>query len=183
MRARGLASLLAVAGLERVREGVIADDIAGEAGAAAEAVVVRESALGASAADVRGVGHFEAIGHVAGDTDVEDAEVHGIVDGVDDAADEDAGADGDGFAGFEVDGEVVAFADAFDETDEEVGVVAGFGDMVAAAHVEPFDLVEEVAEFGFDGVEGGGEGVGVLFAERVEVEPVESGEVFAFQFG
>ena len=167
----------AVADFERGGEGVVADDVASEAGGAAEAVSVEEFAGVARAEDFGAVGHFEDVGHVAGGGDIEDGEVQRVLRQVEDGAGEDAGVEGDGFAGLEVNVELMFFAEVLDDADEAVDIVAGAGDVVAAAEVDPFQAGEKLGEFLLEGGDGVLKRVAVLFAEGVEVEAVEAVEI------
>jgi hypothetical protein len=99
--------------------------------------------------------------------------VASCLDYVEHGDDEHAGVERYGLAGFEVDIHIVAFAEALDHSDEALDVVSGAGDVVPTAEVEPLEPRDEVAEFGFEGVGGVFERVGVLLAERVEVEAIE----------
>jgi len=120
---------------------------------------------------------------VAGGGDVEDGEVERVLREVEDGAGEDAGVEGDGFAGLEVDVEVVFGAEGLDNADEAVDVVARAGDVMAATKVDPFEAGEEFGEFLLEGGDGVLEGVAVLLAERVEMQAVEAIEIGGGEFG
>ncbi len=169
---------------ERFREGVIADDVAGEAGAAAETVDVRKIAGFARAFDDWAVGHFEDVGHVGGGGSVEDGDFGFVVKNIENGGDEVTGAEGDRFAGFEVDlGVRVAGLETGDEAAETFDVVIGTGDVVAAAEVDPFHLAEVGCEFFLHDGEDAFEGIGILLAEGVEMEAVDSVEGFVGELG
>lgn len=121
---------------------------------------------------------------MAGGGDVEDGGLlTSLTDDVEHAGDEEAGIEGDGFAWFEVNLDVgVALAELAQDADEACDVVAGFGDVVAAAHVDPFDAFEEFREAFFDGVDDAFEDVGILLAEGVEVETFQAVEVGVIRF-
>ena len=85
------------------------------------------------------------------------------------------------FAWFEINVDAVGVAQTTHGGDEGVDVVIGAGDVVAAAEVEPFHLVQEVAEVALDDSEGFDEGVDVLLAESVEMEAVDAGEICSMQ--
>lgn len=91
--------------------------------------------------DVGAVGHFEHVGHVGAGADVKDgvAVAEGFED-VEHAGAKAAGVHAPGFAGFEVEVELILLAHAAQEADEGVAVVVGLGDPVAAAEVQVADL-------------------------------------------
>lgn len=64
------------------------------------------------------------------------------LEAVEDGGDEVAGVEGYGFTWLKVDFEVVGLAHVLDEFYEEICVVVWAGDVVSAAHVEPFDVGE-----------------------------------------
>ena len=137
---------------QRLVEGVVADDVAGQAGWPAEAIGVGAFAGFAGMFQRRAIGHFDDVGHVAGGGGVDDGDVHAVVDEVDDAGDKVAGVEDDGFSRFEVDVEVIVFAQSAQGLNEGVDVVVSTGDVVAATEIEPFHLLQEVAEIAFHNV-------------------------------
>ena len=171
---------------EWVVEAVESDDVAGEAGGPSEAIdvagwgdAVGRGRDGCGMEKWWGVGHLDDVGHVACSGRVEydvadscgvgglDLEYGGV---------EFSCIECHCLAGFEVDLEGVFFLHAEDASAEEVEVVARAGDVVAAAEVYPLDVAEVLAESVDDGIEGGLQVVGVLFAQCVEVESVDEPE-------
>lgn len=172
--------------LQGLGEGVISDDVAGQAGDAAQAVGVREFARQVGTDDVRSVRHLQGVRHVVGRRDVDDRDVDAVMDQVEDRADQDAGADADGFAGLHVNLQVIApaLAEGGEHADETLDVVALARDMMPAAEVDPFHLGNEFAKLMFKGGDGALEDVGPLLAHRVEVETFQAVEVGGgFDFG
>ena len=90
-------------------------------------------------------------------------------DEVEHGDDEHAGVERHRFAGFQIDADAVALAEALNGAAQAINVVTRASDVVAAAEVEPFQAGDEVAEFRFECVGGVFERVGVLLAECVEV--------------
>ena len=164
-----------IANLERFVEGIIANDIATEAGGSAKSIGVFFLAGEAGTLDIGAVGHFQNVGHVGGCGDIENGDLHAIFDDVDDTANENSSARGNCFAGLEEDFELwVAGPGFLDEANEAGDIVVVRGDEVASAHVEPFHLAEVFVEFGKDVFKGTLEGVGSLLAEGVKVETLDS---------
>ena len=69
------------------------------------------------------------------------------------------------------------------QSDQLIAVVVGVRHQVAAAHVEPLDAVEQVAEALLDGLEGQPQVLGARFAEDVEMESLDAIGEFAQLFG
>ena len=90
----------AVADLEWFIEGVIAELVAGEARISCEFVCMRFFARKCGTNDVWAVRHFKAVRHVGADGNVQDGDVHFVVDDIANAGDEFACLPTDGFARF-----------------------------------------------------------------------------------
>lgn len=163
----------AVADGEGIVEGIGADGVAGEAGRAGEGVGMGLLPRLAAAEDGRTVGHLDDVGHVAGGRGIEDSDGVLLLD-VEHLGDEEAGVQRDGLAGLDVDRQAVRLLHVSDALLEERDVVAFLRDVVAAAEVDPLHLRQILAEFLLDGLEGDGERVGALLAERVEVQALKS---------
>ena len=163
----------AVADGEGLVEGVGADGVAGEAGRAGESVGMGLLPRLAAAEDGRTVGHLDDVGHVAGGRSIEDGDGVLLLD-VEHLGDEEAGVQRDGLAGLDVDRQAVRLLHVADALLEERDVVAFLRDVVAAAEVDPLHLRQVLAELRLDGLEGDGERVGALLAERVEVQALKS---------
>ena len=135
--------------------------------------------------DGRFVGHLEAVGHVAGERDVEHRRAHAaVLDDVLDGRDQIARAPGEGAARFEDQPQVgVARPELAQQGDQLIAVVVGVRHQVAAAHVEPLDAVEQVAEALLDGLKGQPQVLGARFAEDVEMESLDALGEFAQLFG
>ena len=173
----------AVADLERFVERIVTELVASEAGVACELVRVCFFAREGCTDDVWTVGHFEAVRHVGAYRNVEDGDVHSVVDDVADASDEFACLPADCFARFHDDLQVrVTCGEVLENADEFVAVVVFAGNVVATAEVYPLHLREVLAEVLFECGENAFEGIGILFAERVEVETFNAVEKFGFEF-
>ena len=162
---------------ELVVEVPVAHVVAAQARVAAHAVGVQAGGRsGDGAADGGLVGHLETVGHVAGKGYVEYGGAYAVVlDDVDHGRYQRARLPAECAAGLEYDLEVgVALLEVAQESYQVVGVVALAGHQVAAAHVEPFDLRQQVAESLFDPHEGLLEVVGGRLAQRVEVQPLDA---------
>ena len=162
---------------ELVVEVPVAHVVAAQARVAAHAVGVEPGGGGGDgSANGRLIGHFEAVGHMAGKGDVEYGGAYLVVlDDVDHGRDQRAGLPAECAAGFENEFEVgVATFEVPEEMDQVVGVIPLAGHEVAAAHVEPFDLREQVAESLLDPHECLFEVVGGRLAQRVEVQPFDA---------
>ena len=161
----------AVADLERFVERIVAELVAGETGVARELVGVSLFARKCCAGDVRTVRHFEAVRHVGADGNVQDDDVHFVVDDVANASDEFAGLPADSFARFHDDLQMrVTCGEVLEDAHEFVAMVVLAGDVVASAEVHPLHLREVLAEVLFECGENAFESVCILFAERVEMQ-------------
>ena len=107
-----------------------------------------------------------------------------VLDDVLDGRDQIARAPGEGAARFENQPQVgVARPELAQQGDQLIAVVVGVRHQVAAAHVEPLDAVEQVAEALLDGLEGQPQVLGARFAEDVEMESLDALGEFAQLFG
>lgn len=68
----------------------------------------------------------------------------------------------------------MARPERFQNPDQLVAVVVGVGHQMAAAHIEPLDLVEESAEMLFDGFQRLSQVLGPRLAEHVEVQSLDT---------
>lgn len=118
-----------------------------------------------------------------GGGNVENRQGHGVAWQVEHGADEHAGVQRDGLAGFEIDFQFIFRAKILHDAHEAVEVVTGARDMVAAAEVDPFEFWKILAEFFLEGGDGVFERVAVLLAEGVKMQAVETGEVARLKFG
>ncbi len=170
----------AVADFQGLGEGEVAhaDEVAGQAGAAAQAIDVLAALVGfGGPEDRRFVGHFQAVGHVAGEGDVEHRDLDALVlHDVLHGGGEHAGLPAHGLARLEdyLLQVRVAAAEVLQQPDEVRDVVVGAGDVVPAAHVEPFTLLDEVGELFLRGLQTAFEGIAVVLAEHVEVQPLDA---------
>ena len=173
----------AVADLERFVERIVAELVTGETGVARELVGVSLFARECRTDDVWTVRHFEAVWHMSANGNVQDDDIHFVVDDVTDAGDEFAGLPADSFARFHDDLQVrVTCGEVLENADEFVAVVVLAGDVVATAEVHPLHLREVLAEVLFECSENAFEGVGILFAESVEVEAFNAVEKLGLEF-
>ena len=176
----------AVADLERFVERIVAELVAGEAGVACELVGVSLFARERCTRDVRAVRHFEAVRHVGADGNVQNNDVHFVVNNVANASDEFAGLPTDGFTWFHDDLQVrITCGEILEDAHEFVAVVVLTRDVVATAEVHPLHLREVLAEVLFECGENAFECIGVLFAKRVEVQAFNAIEKVGpeFDFG
>ena len=90
----------AVADLERFIERIVTELVAGEARIACEFVRMCFFARECCTDDVRAVRHFKAVRHVCTDGNVQDGDVHFVVDDIANTGDEFACLPTDGFARF-----------------------------------------------------------------------------------
>ena len=88
---------------ERFVERVVADNVASQAGGAAQTVGVRFFAWHGAANDAGSVRHLDHVRHVVGGRCVEDGDGHAVVDDIKHLGDQKAGVQGDRFARLEVD--------------------------------------------------------------------------------
>ena len=173
----------AVADLERFVERIVTELVAGEAGIARELVGVSLFARECCTGDVRTVRHFEAVRHVGADGNIQDDDVHSVVDDVANACDEFTCLPTDRFARFHDDLQVrITCGEILEDVHEFVAVVVLTRDVVATAEVHPFHLREVLAEVTLECGENAFESVGILFAKRVEVETVNAVKEFGLEF-
>lgn len=173
----------AVADLERFVEREVTELVAGEAGVACELVRVCLFARECGADDAWTVRHFEAVRHVGANGNVQNSDVHFVVDNVANACDEFAGLPADGFARFHDDLQVrITCGEILEDAHEFIAVVVLTGDVMTAAEVHPLHLREVLAEVFFKCGENAFESVGILFAKRMEVEAVNAVEEFGLEF-
>ena len=173
----------AVADLERFIEREVSELVAGEAGIARELVGVSLFSRECGADDAWTVRHFEAVRHVGADGNVENGDVHFVVDDVANACNEFAGLPADGFARFHDDLQVrITCGEILEDAHEFVAVVVLTGNVVATAEVHPLHLREVLAEVLFKCGENAFESVGILFAKCMEMEPVNAFEEFRLEF-
>ena len=173
----------AVADLEWLVEGKVSQLVAREAGISCEFVRVGFFARECGADDVRTVRHFKAVRHVGADGNVQNGDIHFVVDDVAHACDEFAGLPADGFARFHDDLQVrITCGEILENTHEFVAVVVLARDVVTAAEVHPLHLREVLAEVTLECGENAFEGVCILFAKRMEMESVNAVEEFGLEF-
>ena len=174
----------AVADLERFVERIVSELVAGEAGVACELVGVSLFARERCTRDVRAVRHFEAVRHVGADGNVQDDDVHFVVDDVADTGDEFACLPANGFTWFHDDLQVrVTCGKVLENANEFVAVIVLAGDVVTTAEVHPLHLREVFAKALFECGENAFECIGVLFAECMEVEAFDTVKKVRPEFG
>src|SRR3546814_12207539 len=152
-------------------EAIVADDVAGEARRAAEP---RGHSVAALIEHRRAIGRFDHVGHMAGRRDVGDTYGHAIVEQVEYLADQDAGIEGDRLAGFDHHVAVGRRAHLPQKGDKIVDLIIGARDMVAAAEIDPFELVEEGTQHWLHRVPGALERREILFATAVQMAAADS---------
>lgn len=172
----------ALTDLEGLGKGELVDDIAREAGGTAKSIGVRELARHSAAENEGAVRHLQSVGHVRGGGNIEECGGHiAGGDDVHDSGDEVARVEGDGFTGLQIHLFSPTLTEGLDEVDQSLDVVVVAGDVVSSAHVDPGDLFEKAGETLLNGGDHAFEDIGVLLAEGVEVEALQSSEVFPFE--
>ena len=123
------------------------------------------------------IGHLQAVGHVAGERDVEDGGADAVVlDDIYDGGDEGARLPGKGAAGLENHTEMgPAGMEVAQGLDEEVGVVVRTGHEVTAAEVDPLQTGEPGGELIYNMYERAREGLGAALAVAVDMESFDGG--------
>lgn len=96
-----------------------------------------------------------------------------VVDHIQHAGCQITGVQRTGLARFKINLHAVPFGRLADTGFQQWQLIAGAGNVMAAAAVEPMHSRKDIAEFGGNGVQRHVQRVGVLLAERVEVKPVE----------
>src|SRR3546814_939864 len=111
---------------------------------------------------------------MAGRRDVGDTYGHAIVEQVEYLADQDAGIEGDRLAGFDHHVAVGRRAHLSQKGDQIVDLIIGARDMVAAAEIDPFELVEEGTQHWLHRVPGALERWEILYAQAVHMDAVDA---------
>ena len=173
----------AAAFFQRLIEGVIADHIPGQAGRPGQPVGVGLFA-GLPAAPHRGpVGHFQHVGHMAGGGSIQNGNVHAVVNHFQHLADQEARVQHHRFARLQVHLHAVGFAQAAHQLYQPLHVVAGAGDVVPAAQVQPFQAVQVRAELRFQRLYRAFQVVRILLAEGVHMQPIQKGQLGRVKVG
>lgn len=173
-----------LAGFERCVEVPWSHVVTAEARVTSESV--REFAVWVCLRNDGLVRHFESVGHMACEADVDDSSFDALViDNVDDLGYKVAGAPCPSGTGFENDVEVrVSVFEVLNCFDKSIDVVVLSGHEVSAAHVYPFEEWEVFSELRFESFEDFCEIGGGAFAEGVEVESFDAvGEGWGHIFG
>ena len=124
-----------------------------------------------------------AVGHVCTDRNVQDGDVHFVVDKVSDGGYQFAGLPADCFARFHDDGQVrIAAVEFVQESYQFFAVVILTGNVVSATEIHPFHLRQILAEMLLESFKYAFQGVCVLFAEGVEVQTFDAIQEFRFEF-
>ena len=173
-----------VANGEGLGELPIAHEVAREAGVAAEAIAMDSGQWTMDnvfcATHLRIIGHFEAVGHVAGEADVEDGGFDAVVlHDINYGGHEGACLPGEGTAGFEDHAEVwPAGVEVLQGADEELDVITLARHEMSTAEVDPLELGEPGGELINNMYERAREGIGTTLAMAVDMETLDgSGEV------
>ena len=155
-------------------EAIIADDIPGQAGRAAEPEGDGPFAGVARVQQGRAIGHLDDVRRVAGSGQIQDGKAGiAVAQGVQYRGDEIACVQRPGFAGFQIDLYAVLCLRLGDAALQRGQVVAGAGDVVSAAKVQPLHPGQQVAEAVFHGGQRQGQRVGILLTQGVEVQAVQ----------
>ena len=135
---------------QRLGERVLADDVAGHAGLAAEDVAVRHARRARRRRDRRPVGHLQHVRHVAARRRIEDGDVLLVAMDADDAGHQVAGIDDQPGAGLQDHLDVELGAERLDGRDQRRDVIAGLVDEVPAAEIHGLDALEVGRELARD---------------------------------
>ena len=155
-------------------EAIIADDIPGQAGRAAEPEGDGPFAGVARVQQGRAVGHLDDVRRVAGSGQIQDGKAGiAVAQGVQHRGDEITCVQRPGLAGLQIDLYAVLRLRLGDAALQRGQVVAGAGDVVSAAKVQPLHPGQQVAEAVFHGGQRQGQRVGILLAQGVEVQAVQ----------
>ena len=92
--------------------------------------------------------------------------------------DQGSGVQGHGLARLQVDRDIVGALHMLDAPAQGVDIVVVPGDMVAAPEIDPLHAVHELPELVLHRGQGPGQGVGVLFAQGVEMQARNAVQVF-----
>lgn len=166
-----------LANFQRFVESIFFHKIAAQATDSAEAIAVLFCGrVGIGIADTWSVGHFERVGHVGGEGDVEVGRFYPfIINDIEYSSNQNTGIPGECAAGFEYHLQVrVAFSECLNHTDEVVGVVSFPGHQVPSAEVYPFEFGEKGCELFFEVSECVFEVLAGAFAQNVEVQAFDT---------
>lgn len=173
----------AVADLERSIERIVSELVTCEAGVACEFVSVSLFAWEGCSDDIRAVRHFKTVRHVGAYGNVQDGDVHFVVNDIADASDEFACLPTDSFARFHDDLQVrIARGEILEDADELISVVILACNVVTATKVNPLHLREVFAKVLFERGENNFKGIGILFAECMEMQSFDAVEKFWLEF-
>ena len=162
-----------IADFKRFIETVIAHDVAGEAGVAAEAVGVGLFARFSGASHFGAVGHGEGVGHMGFGADIQDGDVDAVVDNIQYRCHQGARLPPHRFTGLQIDlHTVVAGFEVANHVDQAIHVVIFAGDVVAAAEVDPLHLWDIGTELLLKRRQHPFQGIHILLTKGVEVQAV-----------
>ena len=153
-----------VALLQGAVKGIVADDVAGEAGRPAEPIGKRLFLRFAAALQGRAVGHFQHVRHMAGGRNVQNGDVDPVVHRLQHVRVQRPRVEDDRFPGFEIDVRAIFFAQPADDADQSVPIVAVPRDVMPAAEVEPAHTGGISSEFFPKSLYGRFQRVRILFA-------------------
>ena len=156
-------------------EAIIADDIPGQAGRAAEPEGDGPFAGVARVQQGRAVGHLDDVRRVAGSGQIQDGKAGiAVAQGIQHRGDEIACVQSPGLARLQIDLYAVLCLRLGDAALQRGQVVAGAGDVVSAAKVQPLHLVEILAELFLYIVQCFCQRLCVLLTHGVEVQPLNA---------
>ena len=120
------------------------------------------------------VGHFQAIGHVAGERCVEDGRFHaGILHHIHHLGHQRPGLPSKGTARFHDDAQMrMACTEVVEQTDEQFHIIVRPRHQVATTEVDPFQPIEPRSEAPFDVLERVAESLTAALAMAMNVESV-----------
>ncbi len=87
----------------------------------------------------------------------------------------------DSLTGLKIHFHIVTLTKRLHNSHESLYIVARFGDVVASSHVHPLHLLEKLGKTSLYRFDNSLQHVGVLFTQRVKVEPFETGQISPFQ--
>ena len=123
------------------------------------------------------VRHFQAIGHVTGETHIENGRADASTfHDIDYGRHQGTGLPGKGGTGFQNNLQVrITALETLQQSDEVVGIVVLAGHQVTTTQVEPLDLGEPATEFFLDVLQGAFQFIRAGFAMTVTMEAVDTG--------
>ena len=123
------------------------------------------------------IGHFQTVGHVAGEGDIKDGSFDAVIlHNIDDTGHEGACLPGKGTAGFKNHAQMgEAAMEILQGADKQFHIVVLSGHEVSAAEVDPFELREPRRELIYNMYERARESLGSTLTMAMDVEALQCG--------